>query len=177
MGQVFWVKVVQCSRACNGLNINWNSSLTSNSLTTRSKTWSVELSDRRHDLALAAISCSNVILQTGVNMFTSLSYCLCGNVVVSNSERPKFADYQTEALSCDSAWSDFVDFLVIYFGGICLIFIEESLWLLYFCDLIFYTIVYFYREGFNCYYFFKSRLYLSYLVYQGSFSLCLLTVI
>ena len=56
----------------------------------------------------------------------------------------------------------FLLFLVVF---ICLI--EESFWLLYFCDLIFYKIVFLYREGVDKY-FFESRFCLSCLVYQGS---------
>jgi hypothetical protein len=58
------------------------------------------------------------------------------------------------------------EFLIFLFSSCAVseintfIFIEESLWLLYFCDLIFYTIVYFYREGFNWLIFFKGRFYL-----------------
>jgi hypothetical protein len=37
---------------------------------------------------------------------------------------------------CDSAWSYFVDYLIVYFVVVYL-FIEEPTWLMYFCDLIF----------------------------------------
>ena len=46
-------------------------------------------------------------------------------------------------MSCYSAWSEFVDCLVFNFG----LFILLNERLLYFCDLIFYTIDYLYCEG------------------------------
>jgi hypothetical protein len=52
-------------------------------------------------------------------------------------------------MSCNSTWSDFVDCLILFCVWFnCLI--EESLWLLYFCDVIFYVIGYLYREGLDC---------------------------
>jgi len=69
-------------------------------------------------------------------------------------------------MSCDSPWSDFVDCLVFNFG-LFIILIEESLRLLYLCDLIFYTIDYLYCEGRDVFrIFFKGLFYFSYVVYR-----------
>ena len=71
-------------------------------------------------------------------------------------------------VSCNSAWSDFVDCLV-FILFLFIIFNWKIILLLYIFDLILFAIDYLYRRGMNlCYFIFKSWFCLLYLVYQGS---------